>query len=98
MIRHTVLFSWADDVTSEQVDAMVVELTTRVATLPTIAAYRHGPDLGLSDGNADYAIVAEFASTEDYVEYRDHPDHVEVITQSIKPLVAQRMAVQYEID
>ncbi|MFK8022582.1 MAG: Dabb family protein [Ilumatobacter sp.] len=98
MIRHTVLFTWADGVTDAQVDAMAVELNARVATLPTIAAYKHGADLGLSDGNADYAIVAEFASADDYVEYRDHPDHVAVIAESIKPLIAQRMAVQYQID
>jgi len=98
MIRHTVLFTWADGVTDAQVAHMVAELEARVAPIATISSYVHGPDLALVDGNADYAIVADFESVDDYVVYRDHPDHVAVIAESIKPLVAQRMAVQYDID
>jgi len=98
MLRHTVLFTWADGVTDEQVDAMAAVLDARVAPIDTIGEYRHGRDLGLTDGNADYAIVADFANQSDYIVYRDHPDHVAVIAESIKPLIAQRMAVQYETD
>lgn len=96
MLRHTVLFTWSDGVTDDQVSAMADALDARVAPIDTIVAYRHGPDLGLADGNADYAIVADFANEADYVVYRDHPEHVAVIAESIKPLVAQRMAVQYD--
>ena len=63
---------------------------------PRSRDYRHGPDLGLSDGNFDYVIVGEYASIDDYVTYRDHPDHQRVIADYIKDRVSARAAVQYD--
>ena len=41
-------------------------------------------------------IVGEYASVEDYVVYRDHPEHQRIIEEMIKPHVAKRAAVQYQ--
>ena len=98
MLRHTVLFAWNDDVTDEAIATVRRELDETVAVIPEIAAYRHGPDAGLAEGNFDYAVVADFADADDYATYRDHPDHQRVIAESIRPYVRQRVAVQYEID
>ena len=48
-----------------------------------------------SEGNFDYVIVGDYASVEDYVVYRDHPEHQRIIAEMIKPHVAKRAAVQY---
>lgn len=96
MLRHVVLLQWNDDVDAAHVEATSAALDERVAPIPEIAEYRHGPDLGLADGNFDYAIVGEFASVDDYIVYRDHPDHQAVIAEYIKGHVSARTAVQYD--
>lgn len=96
MFRHTVMFIWNDDVTDAQIDEIAEQLDRNVAVIPEVADYRHGRDAGLADGNFDYAIVADFASADDYAVYRDHPDHQRVIADHIRPRVATRAAVQYD--
>lgn len=97
MFRHVVMFEWNDDVDAEHVSATGAALDAVVASLPEVVRdYRHGPDLGLTDGNYDYVIVGEFASIDDYVVYRDHPDHQQVIADYITGRVSTRAAVQYD--
>jgi hypothetical protein len=39
-------------------------------------------------------VVADFASVDDYVTYRDHPVHRAVIADHIRPVMAERAAAQ----
>jgi hypothetical protein len=41
--------------------------------------------------------VADFDDVDGYFVYRDHPDHVAVINESIRPILADRAALQHEI-
>eukprot|EP00666_Eupelagonemidae_sp_cell4sb_P000295 gene295-1884_t len=51
--------------------------------------YTHGPDVGLDpERNSGYGIIAEFSSDDDYLVYAKHPDHLRVISESIKPIIA----------
>ena len=88
------MFEWVDGVGSADLDAMAAALDALVATVPEVVSYVHGPDVGISEGNFDYVIVADCASEADYVVYRDHPEHQRIIAKLIKPLVAKRAAVQ----
>ena len=90
------MFRWNDDVDAAHVEAAGEALDALVATKPEVDEYRHGSDLGLSDTNFDYVIVAEFASTDDYATYRDDPDHHQVIADFITGRVSARSAVQYD--
>ncbi len=95
--RHVVMFTWNDDVDESHVAAVGAALSGLPGKIPEIAAYLHGPDAGINAGNFDYAVVADFASRDDYLVYRDHPDHRAVIAEMITGHVAARAAVQYEI-
>lgn len=96
MMRHVVMFKWNDDVDAGHIEAAGAALDELVGGLAEVRDYRHGPDLGLTDGNYDYVIVGEFASVDDYVTYRDHPDHQRVIADYIVGRVSARAAVQYD--
>ena len=98
MFRHVVMFSWTDDVDEGHVAAVSAALDTLPGKIDVLRGYRHGPDVGISDGNFDYVLVADVDSAEDFATYRDHPDHVAVIQQVFAGKVAQRSAVQYELD
>jgi hypothetical protein len=96
MIRHMVLFRWISDATPEQKQRVVTELGQLAELLPTLRAYHVGPDLGLVEGNFDFAVAADFDDLDGYLTYRDNPGHRAVIAEFIQPIAAQRVAVQYE--
>lgn len=91
------MFRWVAGVTADEVLRVSARLNELPAAIPEIAQYRHGPDAGINEGNFDYVVVADFISTEDYLVYRDHPIHRQVITDVLSPLIATRSAVQYHV-
>ncbi len=96
MIRHVVVFRWNDTVTDRSLTATAAALDALPDAIAEIAEYRHGPDLGLTPANYDYAVVGDFASADDYLVYRDHPEHQRFIAEHITGRVADRAALQFE--
>ena len=96
-IRHVVVFRWRPDATEEQKRTLKDRLTELPGRIPEIDAYAVGGDAGINPGNFDFAVVADFADREAYAVYRDHPVHRAVIDECVKPIVAERAAVQYEL-
>lgn len=94
MITHIALFRWAEGTTSEQVQAFADGLDAMVPKVPTIRGYRHGRDLGVTEGAWDYAVVAEFDSVADYRAYAAHPVHVDVSTTLVRPIIGELARVQ----
>lgn len=96
MLRHVVLLTFTPETTTEQTAAVVDAVRDLPAKIPEIASCSVGPNLGFPTSTADLAIVVEFASAEDYQTYSDHPDHQAVIRDLIRPILADRAAVQYD--
>lgn len=95
--RHIVLLKFADSATPGQRAAVARELGRLPAVIPELrGGYAVGADAGVAEGNHDLAVVADFASAEEYLVYRDHPAHQEVIARWIRPILAGRAALQYE--
>jgi hypothetical protein len=97
VIRHIVLLTFADTATDAQIQAVEDGLSALPARLSQLQAYVIGRDLGLGEGNATFAVTADFATVDDYIVYRDDPEHRRVITEYIRPILAGRTAAQYEI-
>ncbi|MFB4268772.1 Dabb family protein [Nonomuraea sp. GTA35] len=97
MIRHIVLFTWTETATAEQKAAVTAELRKLPGLIPQLRSYTVGADAGLNQGNHEYAVVADFDDVDDYLTYRDHPDHQKVIADYIKPILATRAAVQLSL-
>jgi hypothetical protein len=96
VIRHVVLLAFLDTATDVQVQAIEDALSRLPERLLLIRSYVIGRDLGLNEGNASFAVTADFASVDDYVVYRDDPEHKRIIAELITPILAGRTAVQYE--
>lgn len=96
--RHVVMFKWEDHVDEDHVEQVRAGLSALPAAIDEIRSYVHGTDLGVSDGNFDYVVVADFDDVDDFRTYRDHPQHVQLIEQLIAGNVADRAAVQYRTD
>jgi hypothetical protein len=55
------------------------------------------PDAGLVDGNAHTVLVADFRDEESFRRYAQDPVHQAVIAELVRPWLAARSAVQYEL-
>jgi hypothetical protein len=98
MVRHVALFSWKKDTTAADVSKVEEALHQLPTKIACIQSYRFGRDLGVQDGNADFALVADFVDEEALETYANHPDHQEVLKKLIRPITLQRVAIQYVID
>lgn len=94
--RHVVMFQFADHVDADHIERVRSGLSALPAQIEQIRSYLHGTDVGISEGNYDYVLVADFDTAQDFVTYRDHPAHVLFIEEVIKGNVASRAAVQYQ--
>lgn len=94
--RHVVMFEFADHVDDEHIEKIRAGLSALPGQIEQIRSYVHGRDVGIAEGNADYALVADFDNVNDFITYRDHPQHQLFIEELIKGHVANRAAVQYQ--
>ncbi|MDN3356532.1 Dabb family protein [Actinomadura sp. DC4] len=95
--RHVVVFRWREDATEEQIRTLGERLNELPGAIPELRAYAVGADAGMNPGNADFAVVADFADRDAFLVYRDHPTHRKVIDECVTPIVAERSAVQYSL-
>ena len=91
------MMRWVDEATAEQIGAVEAALATLPGEIPEIRSYTVGTDARVNEGNFDFVVVADFDDVNDYLVYRDHPVHVAVLTERIRPILAERAAIQHEI-
>jgi len=97
VILHLVTFTWRPGASNDDVVAIIEALTSMPGHIPELLSYSFGPDLGLRQGNADFAVAAVLESPQTLPAYLDHPEHVRIIEEFIAPLMATRQAVQIEL-
>ncbi|MGY1748698.1 MULTISPECIES: Dabb family protein [unclassified Modestobacter] len=97
MLRHVVLFTWTPETSPEVRAAAVAALRRLPAEVGGMTSFAVGPDAHLVDGNADVALVADFPDVQAFRAYADDPRHLAVLTEHVRPHLASRTAVQYEV-
>ena len=98
MFRHVVMFRWSPEASAAQKNRGASALGELPGAIPTVRAYRCGPDAAVNPGNFDYIVVADFDDVAGYLTYRDHPAHRAVVAEHIAPILAERAAVQYQLE
>lgn len=93
MLIHCVAFTFKDSATSEQIDALEAALGALPAQLPFTVTSRHGRDLGERATNADYGLVSEFASIDDFHAYLVHPAHQALPVDIVESYVGVQLIV-----
>lgn len=96
MFRHCVMFRFNPGVDDDTVRSIEGELR-KLAALPMVRGYQFGPDAGLAEGNFDYVLVADFDDRAGYEAYAVDPTHQAVLTGHLRPNIAERAAVQYQL-
>ncbi len=97
MIRHVALFRFKEDAPEDAARFLEEGLFQLAQTITEISAYEYGPDLGLREGNFDFAVVADFENSEAFKAYAVHPDHQAFIQDRIAKVVEERVSIQFDL-
>ena len=95
MLHHVVTFQLRPEAPADQVERIGEAVTALAATLPEVRSLAIGSDLGLREGNASFAIAAEFDDVAAFKVYADHPEHIRIIKELIAPHIESRHPVQF---
>ena len=82
-----------------EIGALVITHTALLrldGQIPQIRGYVHGSDVGISEGNFDYVVVADFDNHADWRTFREHPAHVLVMEELINGKIKNRAAIQHQ--
>lgn len=97
MLRHIAMFRLKDDAPEGTLESLSLELARLAESISEISTYTYGQDLGLRDGNFDFAVVADFENAAAFSGYVNHPDHQAFIQDHLTPVVTERVALQFEL-
>lgn len=97
MLRHIALFKLRTDAPAGSIQSLEEGLFLIAQTIKEIASYDYGADLGLREGNFDFAVVADFTTAEDFERYVQHPDHQAFLKDRLTPILAERVSIQFEL-
>ena len=97
MLRHIAMFRLKDNAPEGTLQSLSEGLARLARRIPEISTFSHSRDLGLREGNFDYAVVADFENAEVFAGYVNHPEHQAFIHDQLMPVVAERVALQFEL-
>lgn len=95
MFFHSVLFTFKEGVTDEELAGLEAALREDVSNFPEVTFYACGTDLGQESGNDEFAIVAGAETKAQLDHYLNDPGH-KAIAAEWKHLVATRHLVEFE--
>ncbi|MFT7476173.1 MAG: hypothetical protein ACI81L_003121 [Verrucomicrobiales bacterium] len=98
MFRHVVMMQLSETTTDADAQVIIDTLVALPPLVPEIRSFSVGLDAGISEGNFDLVVVADFDDEAGYRAYGANADHQAIIVDLIKPALAKRSAVQYIID
>lgn len=97
MIRHVVTFTWKPTAGEERVAATIAALRNLRQEVGGMSFFLVAEDAGLSDGNASAVLIADFPDAEAFYRYAQDPVHLSVVAEFVRPILASRAAVQYQV-
>ena len=96
MIRHVVLFTWSETADADRRARSIEALRGLREVVGRMTSLTVADDAGLSEGNADTVLIADFPDVDAYRAYARDPAHVAVLDEHVRPFLAGRRAIQYE--
>jgi len=97
MIRHVVVFTWSEDADEARRTTTLDALRGLEQTVGGMSSLTVAEDAGLTEGNAHTVLIADFPDVESFTRYRSDPVHLAVIAEHVRPFLAQRSSVQYQL-
>lgn len=95
MFHHVAIFRFNPSVSENDVAGLAEDLTSLSRRLDGLVSYACGTDLGMRDGNDDFAVSAVFDSAESVRDYLNHPEHLAIVKKYVAKMVAEKHGVQF---
>jgi len=93
MIRHIVLLKLKENSPLSLIKEKILSLKYEIKEIINIEV---GIDIKFDKNSSDLSIIADFKEIKDLEIYANHPKHIEVINNYIKPYLISRTVVDYE--
>jgi hypothetical protein len=97
LFRHVVLFRFHQDAPPAAIDVALEEVRGLADAVPSVRALEVRIDAGEDADSHDAAVLVTFDDAAGYRAYRDHPEHVRVVADHLRPLISTRAAVQFDV-
>ena len=96
-MKHLVLCTFRDDLSAQQIDAVIDDFAQLAYTVPSVSALEHGANVspeGLNDGFT-HCFSLTFADAEKRDEYLVDPLHLAFVDR-FKPTLAKILVIDFE--
>ncbi len=97
MIEHLVLFKWKPETSTEKISEVMAHLKALKGKIPGIIDLSCGENFSERSQGFQHGLVVKFENKAALDAYMPHPIHQEVVQNLIKPILADILAVDYEI-
>jgi Stress responsive A/B Barrel Domain len=94
MIRNVIAIKFKSGTTSAQADALVTAMPDFRSD--GLLRLECGLDLGLRDGNWDFALTADFTDRDAYQRYDQDPEHQRIRREIAAAIIESAVRVQFE--
>lgn len=99
MVQHLIIWDFKDSMTAEEKTAQAAIIKERLEGLlgqiPGLLSLHIYSNL-LSSSNGDLVLVSSFDSAEALAVYTDHPAHVKVAVEAVRPFTQNRRCADFE--
>ena len=96
MIHQVVLVRLRPEATDEQRHTIADGLAALQQRISGIRAMRMGFDLRFRPENFDFGVAVDFETVADYLAYRDHEAHQQVVEKIIRPILLEHAGAVFE--
>jgi hypothetical protein len=100
MVKHIILWDFAEGLSEEEKDAHALDIAEGLsglkAEIPGIVSLDVYRDL-IPSSNVELVLDSAFESAEALAVYTDHPAHVKVATERVRPFIQNRRVADFEV-
>lgn len=95
MLRQVRMNRWRDDAPPERIEAAIAALAELPGRIPELRGWYAAPSRE-GDDDFDFVVVADFDDEAAYARYLRHPEHVRVVSELVRPLLATTVRIRCE--
>ena len=97
MVHHVELFKLKPEVTPARVEEMMMNTRMQLLKIPEVLSIKCGKRIN-QDMQWPFFIAIDFESMDKFDIFRDDPIYVKYVEETIKPNVAETVALDFEMD
>ena len=97
MIVHIVLFKWQPNTSTKTIESVMSALRGMKGKIPEIIDLSCGDNFAENSQGFQNGLVVQFKDKAALDSYAKNAHHQEIIQTMIKPILADKIAVDYEI-